>query len=173
VASSVLAGDPPKAAHLHCIDLDGSTTTVSDGVMLSNGLGFSPDGKTLYHSDSRSELVRAYAVSGQGEVSDWREFARVAGGIPDGLAVAMDGSVWVANANGGSVLVFESDGRLRESIPVPLPMVTSLCFGGPDLMDLYVVTGDRGGPRENCGSIYRMKAPVAGVPIPKAGVSPA
>ena len=82
-------------------------------------------------------------------MSAWRPFARVAGGgIPDGLAVAADGSVWVAIADGGCVIAFEPDGSERTRLPVPLPMVTSVCFGGDDLRDLYVVTGSRGGPSD-------------------------
>ena len=53
---------------------------------------------------------------------------------------------------------------------MPLPMVTSLCFGGDDLRDLYIVTGSRGGPRENCGTIFVMKADVAGLSLPPARV---
>ena len=170
LAYRVLAGEAPRPGHLHVIDLDGSVRTVSDGVLLTNGLGFSPDGGTLYHDDSRAGIIRAYRVTAAGEVAGWREFARVSGGIPDGMAVAEDGSVWVAMADGGRVLVFNPDGTVRTEIPVPLPMVTSVCFGGKALRDLYVVTGSRGGPRENCGTIYRMAAPVAGLPIHPARV---
>ena len=53
--------------------------------------------------------------------------------MPDGLKVASDGSVWVADAHGGQVIVFNADGTHRQDVPVPLPMVTSLCFGGDDL----------------------------------------
>ena len=58
----MFGGDPPKPGHLHVIDLDGTMRTLSDGVMLTNGLGFSPDGKRLYHSDARAPLVRVYDV---------------------------------------------------------------------------------------------------------------
>ncbi len=53
---------------------------------------------------------------------------------------------------------------------MPLPMVTSLCFGGDDLRDLYIVTGSRGGPSETCGTLYRTRADVAGLPLPLARV---
>ena len=159
-----------RPGHLHVIDLDGSARTVSDGVTLTNGLGFSPDGKTLYHSDSRIHTVRAYDVGEDGSVSPWRAFAPVHNGIPDGLAVAEDGSVWVAIADGGRVAVFEPNGSLREEIPVALPMVTSVCFGGNNLDHLYIVTGSRGGPGENCGTVYRMRTPVPGLPIAPARV---
>jgi gluconolactonase len=171
VAFKVFSDDEMIPGHLHVIDLDGSVRTISDGVMLTNGLGFSPDGRTLYHADARDAVVRQYEVSPDGNVSDWKPFVQANNGHPDGLAVAEDGSVWIAMAYGSRVDVFESNGALRESLPVPLPMVTSVCFGGPDLKDLYVVTGSRGGPSDNCGTIFRMRVDVPGLPISEAKVS--
>ena len=171
LAYKVFGGDPPKPGHLHVIDLDGGMRTISDGILLTNGLGFSPDGKLLYHSDARAPLVRVYDVKADGSVGPWRKFASLGEDrVPDGLKVASDGSVWVADAHGGRVAVFNADGSHRQDIAVPLPMVTSLCFGGDDLRDLYIVTGSRGGPRENCGSIFVVKVDVPGLPLPPARV---
>ncbi len=170
LAFRVFGGDPPRPGYLHVIDLDGSARAISDGVMLTNGLGFSPDGRRLYHSDSRSELIRVYDVHEDGSVGPWRVFARTANGVPDGMAVAQDGSVWVALAHGGAVLVLAPDGSERVRLPVPLPMVTSVCFGGDDLRDLYVVTGSRGGPHENCGTVFRARVEVPGLPLSPARV---
>ena len=171
LAYRVFGGEVPKPGYLHVIDLDGTMRTLSDGVMLTNGLGFSPDRSTLYHSDAREGFVRAYDVKDDGSVGPWRKFAAFApGGIPDGLKVASDGSVWVADAHGSRVAVFAPDGSPLKDIAVPLPMVTSLCFGGDDLRDLYIVTGSRGGPSEACGSIFRMRVDVAGLALPPARV---
>ena len=171
VAFKVFSDDEMIPGHLHMIDVDGSVRSISDGVMLTNGLGFSPDGRTLYHADARDAVVRQYEVSPDGNVSDWKPFVQANNGHPDGLAVAEDGSVWIAMAYGSRVDVFESNGALRESLPVPLPMVTSVCFGGPDLKDLYVVTGSRGGPSDVCGTIFRTRVDVPGLPISEAKVS--
>ena len=171
VAFKVFSDDKMIPGHLHLIDVDGSVRTISDGVMLTNGLGFSPDGRTLYHADARDAVVRQYEVSPDGNVSDWKPFVQANNGHPDGLAVAEDGSVWIAMAYGSRVDVFESNGALRESLPVPLPMVTSVCFGGPDLKDLYVVTGSRGGPSATCGTIFRTRVDIPGLPISEAKVS--
>ena len=166
----VFDGGDPKPGHLHMIDLDGSIHTLSDGVMLTNGLGFSQDNKRLFHSDARGGVVRVYDVLDDGKLSPWQAFVYTKDGHADGLAIAADGSVWIAMAYGSRVDVFEQDGKLRQSIPVPLPMVTSVCFGGADLRDLYIVTGSRGGPSENCGSIYKVRVDVPGLPIKKANV---
>jgi D-xylonolactonase len=171
LAFRVFGGEAPKPGHLHVIDLDGSMRTLSDGVMLTNGLGFSPGGTRLYHSDARAPLVRVYDMKPDGSVGSWRKFASLGdGGVPDGLKVADDGSVWVADAHGGRVAVFGPDGVHRRDIAVPLPMVTSLCFGGDDLRDLYIVTGSRGGPHDDCGSIFRVRTDVAGLALPPARV---
>lgn len=171
LAFRVFGGEEPKPGHLHVIDLDGTMRTLSDGVMLTNGLGFSPDGRRLYHCDARAGIVRLYDVNADGSVEAWKTFASLAPGVPDGLKVATDGSVWVADAHGGRVAVFEPNGKHRRDVAVPLPMVTSVCFGGDDLRDLYVVTGSRGGPHDNCGSIFRTRADVAGLPLPPARVA--
>lgn len=159
--------EEPKPGYLHVIDLDGSMRTLSDGVILTNGLGFSPDGKTLYHSDARGGHVRGYDVKPDGSVGPWRVFAEMGEGrVPDGLKVASDGSVWVADARGGRVAIFEASGKHRGDLAVPLPMVTSLCFGGDDLKDLYVVTGSDHSGRENCGTVFKTRVDVAGLAWP-------
>jgi len=172
LAFRVFGGDEPRPGLLHVIDLDGRARVVSDSVLLTNGLGFSPDGRRLYHSDARAGLVRVYDVAADGSLSAWQSFAALGpDGVPDGLKVAADGSVWVADAHGGRVAVFNADGTHRRDLAVPLPMVTSLCFTGPDLKDLHIVTGSRDGPTENCGSIFRTRADVAGLPLPPARVA--
>jgi sugar lactone lactonase YvrE len=171
IAFAIFRGEEPKPGNLYVIDLDGRVRRISDGILLTNGLGFSSDGRLLYHSDARRELVRVYDVLDDGSVGPWRAFAALGpGSVPDGLKVAADGSVWVADAHGGRVAVFGPDGRHRRDIPVPRPMVTSLCFGGDDLRDLYIVTGSRGGPSESCGTVYRLRSDVAGLPLPPARV---
>lgn len=160
----------PKPGGLHVIDVDGSSRRLADGILLTNGLGFSPDGRRLYHSDSAASIVGVYDVRPDGSVGPRRTFAPVEPGVPDGLAVSVDGAVWVAVARGSAVIVFEPDGRERERIPCPLPMVTSVCFGGDDLRDLYVVTGSDGTGGQNAGSVFRMRASVAGVPVAPARI---
>src|SRR6516225_6711332 len=150
IAYAIFRGEEPKPGNLYLIEVDG-------------GL--------LYHSDAGRGLVRVYDVLDNGSLGHWRAFAAMGSdSVPDGLKVAADGSVWVADAHGGRVAVFSPNGRHRGDVPVPRRMVTSLCFGGDDLRDLYIVTGSRGGPTDTCGTIYRMRADVAGLPLPAARV---
>jgi len=163
--------DEPKPGNLYCIDLDGTARIVGSDVLLTNGLAFSPDGRQLYHSESRRNLVRVYDVRDDGGLGPHRRFAAIDDGIPDGLAVAEDGSIWVAIAHGSRVDVFEPNGGLRHRIACPLPMVTSLCFGGDSLRELFVVTGSDGSGRENAGAVFRMAVDVPGLPVSPARVS--
>lgn len=157
--------------NLHVIDLDGSARIVAEDVLLTNGLGFSTDNTTLYHSDSRRQTVHSYDVHRNGDLGPKRTFASLDDGAPDGLAVSSDGAVWVAVAGAGCVAVFEPDGRLRARIAVPMPMCTSVCFGGNDLTDLYIVTGSDGVEGDREGSVYRERVGVAGLSVPIARVA--
>ncbi len=161
---------------LYMIDLDGSARKVGSGVLLSNGLGFSPDGKTLYHTDSRRDAVYCYSVNDDGTLGPKTMFVGQdsfpKGELPDGLAVSEDGAVWVAVAEEGyGLAVFNADGSLREHIEIPLPMCTSVCFGGPDLRDLYIVSGSEGVEGEKEGAIFRIRTEVAGLPVAPARVA--
>jgi gluconolactonase len=164
------ADDDPLPGQLFCIDTDGSARVVGGDVMLTNGMAFSPDGKLLYHSESVRHVVRLYDVAEDGSLSPHRTFAEVRPGVPDGLAVAEDGSVWVAVAHGSRVDVFEPDGSKRQEIPVEIPMVTSLCFGGDELRDLYIVTGTEGMDRDDAGCVFCLPVDVPGLPVAPAKV---
>jgi gluconolactonase len=163
-------GREPAAGSLHLINLDGSSQVVAEGISLTNGLAFSPDSATLYHGDSRVQTVWRYDVRADGTLSEKTVFAKTETGSPDGLAVAEDGSVWVALAGGGRVSVFAADGSERASIPVSQPMVTSVCFGGADLRQLYIVTGSDGAEGDRVGSVFVEPVDVAGLPVAVARV---
>ncbi len=163
-------GREPRAGALYLIDLDGSARVVAEDVQLTNGLGFAPDGKVLYHSDSRRQTVFCYAVADDGTLGEKQAFAVTTKGAPDGLAVSEDGAVWVALAGGGGgVAVYEPSGEQREMVDIPQPMCTSVCFGGSDLRDLYVVSGSDGSG-QNAGAVYRTRVDVSGLPVPPARV---
>ena len=171
LAFRIFKGEEMKPGKLYLIEVDGKTRKISDDILVTNGLGLSPDGRLLYHCDARRELVRVYHVADDGTVGHWRAFAAMGpGSIPDGLKVAADGSVWIADARGGRVAVFGADGRHRRDIAVPRRMVTSLCFGGADMRDLYVVTGSWGAASERTGTVYRLRSDVAGLALPVARV---
>ena len=157
---------------LWMLDLDGSAHVVGHDVLLTNGLGFSPDGRTLYHSDSLRSAVMKYAVHDDGKLGPKQHFADMVRGHPDGLVVSEDGAVWVALASGGSgVGVYNPDGSLRTHIDIPLPMCTSVCFGGEGLRQLYIVSGSEGVESDRAGAVFVTDTDVAGLAVGPARVS--
>ena len=99
-------------------------------------------------------------------------FVTTDNGVPDGLAVSADGAVWVALARGGGgVAVYDPDGGFRQHIAIPHPMCTSVCFGGQDLRDLYIVSGSDGLEGDKRGGVFKSRTEVAGLPISSARVS--
>lgn len=172
-SSPVFADDrEPAAGDLWMIDLDGSSRVVGHEIWLTNGLGFSPDGSTLYHSDSSVGTVWRYAVHDGGELGPKETFATMDDGVPDGLAVAEDGSVWAALARGGhGVAVYDNGGERIDFLKIPQPMCTSVCFGGDDLRDLYVVSGSDGSDSDAAGAVHRVRVAVAGCAVAPARVA--
>ncbi len=163
-------GREPQSGDLYMIDLDGSSRKVAEDILLTNGLGFSPDGKTLYHSDSSRQLVNCYDVQSDGTLGPKREFATTSQGAPDGLVVSSDGCVWIALAGGSGVAVIDPGGNQSDFIEIPQPMCTSVCFGGEDLKTLYIVTGSDGSDSERAGAVYSIATEVAGCPVAPARV---
>lgn len=153
-----------KTGSLFVIDLDGTSRVVADDVQLTNGLGFSPDGRTLYHSDSMRNVVYAYDVRDNGDVAPRRTFVQTGEGMPDGLVVDSAGTVWVALPFGGEVVGYDPAGRTVGRHRIDEPMVTSMCFGGPDLRDFYIVSGSEHMDSDRAGSIYRTHVEVPGQP---------
>jgi gluconolactonase len=148
------------------IGVDGEASELYGGVGLSNGIGFSPDGRRLYHCDT---AARSILVSEPGRTKP-EPFARLEVGAPDGLAVDADGGVWVASFGGGCVLRYAPDGRLDRRLEVPARNVTSLCFGAEDRRDLLVATADNREDAARNGTIFRTRCSVAGLPAPPARV---
>lgn len=151
------------------IEGEGRATELYADVGLSNGIGLSPERSRLYHSDSAARAVWVHDVAPDGAVSNRRQL-RLPKGFPDGLAVDAEGGVWVAVFGEGCVGRFDPDGKWEREVAVPARSVTSLCFGGPDLRDLYVVSADNTDDPARGGSVFRTRSDVAGLPVPPARV---
>ena len=152
------------------IDGEHSATQVYGDVEFANGVGFSPDERTIYHSNYSAGVVLAHDLADDGSAVNRRVFARMPKGNPDGLAVDESGCVLVALAPGGGVARFHPDGSLERIIDVPSRFVTSLCFGGDDRRDLYIVTADNSDDISRGGTIFRTHVDVPGLIAPLARV---
>jgi sugar lactone lactonase YvrE len=125
------------------LDPDGQVRRLESDIHFSNGPCWSPDFKTFYFSDSWTRVTYAYDYDLEaGEVSNRRVFAdtHALGGVPDGATVDRDGLVWIAIPHGGKIAAFRPDGRLERTVEMPVPLPTSVTFGGPDLDLLFVTT---------------------------------
>jgi sugar lactone lactonase YvrE len=135
------ASEPDGA--LFCFDGLASARRVDAGFLVSNGMGWSPDDRTMYFTDTGSGTVFAYDFDAErGAVRNRRVFVRLppAEGRPDGLAVDASGYVWIALWDGWRVVRYAPDGRFDREIIMPVPRPTSCCFGGDDLRTLYVTS---------------------------------
>lgn len=121
---------------------------------VSNGVAFSPDGRTLYHADTTTHRITAYAYDlASGTVGAGRLFQQFSmdksagyGGRPDGAAVDSEGAYWCAMFEGGRLLRFSPDGVLLQEIALPVRCPTMLAFGGEDLRTIYVTTARNNRP---------------------------
>ena len=130
-------------------------------IEFANGLGFSPDGRTLYHSNYSVGVVLAHDVAPDGTAANRRVFARLPRGEPDGLAVDEAGGVWVALGSGAALARFTPDGKLDRTLDVPASFVASLCFGGADRRDVWIATA---------GALLKTRVDVPGLIAPPARV---
>jgi sugar lactone lactonase YvrE len=150
---------------------------VDAGFAIANGPAFSPDGCTTYFSDSATRQVFAYEMAAANAAPrNRRLFCRFADGegLPDGLTVDADGCLWIAHWAGARISRWTPEGRKLTEIPIPAHHVTSLCFGGPDLTDLYVTSAWDGmdaaarAAAPSSGDLFRLSSGAKGIAEPRA-----
>lgn len=125
------------------IEPDGSVHRQFGGIIVTNSVVLSPDGRTLYMSDTRRFILWAFDIDpDEGVLSNRRIFVdhTATGDRPDGACVDAEGFLWNAIFAGGRVVRYAPDGRIDRVVPVPVTNPTCVCFGGPDLRTLYITT---------------------------------
>ena len=159
------------AGGLYRLDAERNVELMVPGVSVSNGLGWSPDGRLMYYIDSPQGRVDVFDFDAtSGAIANRRPFAQVKGGDPDGMAVDAGGGLWVAIWGAGKVLHFLPDATISDEIELPASRVTSCCFGGPELRDLYItsawqgMTADQRAREPLAGGIFRSRPGVQGQP---------
>ncbi|MEK8045754.1 SMP-30/gluconolactonase/LRE family protein [Ideonella margarita] len=162
---------------------DGELSRQADGITVSNGLAWSPDGRTQYWSDTKAHTIYAFdADPATGEVSGRRVFAtfpvKQAGqdlstyaGRPDGAAVDSEGCYWTAMFEGRRLLRLSPAGEVLQTVHLPVQCATMPCFGGDDLRTLYVTTARENRPAAElaeqpwAGQVLQMRVSVPGLPV--------
>ena len=182
------AKDGPKGA-LYCLEMQGGSVRLNrmaDGVSNANGLGFSPDAKTLYWADTTAHRVRAWDwAMAPNTLTGERVFRQFGlkpegwtpaspepyGGRPDGATVDAAGRYWVAMFEGAQVLGFAPDGDEVAALALPVQCPTMPCFGGDDLRTLFVTTARKGRPADEIaqkpasGSVIWRRVDSPGLPV--------
>jgi sugar lactone lactonase YvrE len=173
------AGQPEGAGSLYRLATDGSVQQMVAGIRISNGMGWSPDFRSMYYIDSAAYGVDVFDFDLEaGTVRNRRRLisAPVSEGYADGMAVDARGYLWVAFYRGGAVRRFAPDGIFDRELSLPVTQVTSCCFGGNDLEDLYVTTAGvptyDGEGEPLGGSLFRARPGVSGLPTWPFGGKP-
>ncbi|GAA0607795.1 SMP-30/gluconolactonase/LRE family protein [Sporichthya brevicatena] len=173
-AGRLYIGSVPKdhengLGRLYRVQTDGAVDVLAEDVRITNGLAADPTGTALFHVDSPRKVIWRYALP-SGERTDFVS-TEAYPGVPDGIALAADGTLFVALAGGALVVAYDPVGAVIAEIEVPARLVTSVCLGGPDLRTLFVLTGvNEEYPDAAGGSVFAMPAPTAGLPAPAAAV---
>jgi sugar lactone lactonase YvrE len=149
----------------------GTVAPMDEGYVITNGPALSPDGRTLYHTDTLEKCVYAFDIGADGTLSNKRPFVRIeGGGYPDGMAVDAMGCVWVATFGGWRIDRFDTDGRKVGEVAFPCANITKLAFGGPDLRTVYATTARKGlsaaelAAQPLAGALFTFRSETPGLP---------
>lgn len=169
----VYCGTMPGTNHpasLYLLATDGSLSKVLGDITVSNGMGFTPDLRQMYHTDTRRHVINLYDYDRDtGAIRFNRVFVRLPedDGRPDGMTVDAEGYVWSGLFAGGCLVRFAPDGREDTRLALPALNVTCPTFAGEDYADMYITTGGGQNRAENgplAGSLFRVRPPLGGVP---------
>jgi D-xylonolactonase len=166
-----LSGTSGAPAHLYRFAPDGTLTMLFDDIGLSNGIGFSPDRRTMYLSDTNNRRIyRMDYDDTTGSVTNRSILIadHPGEGYPDGMTVDAGGDLWIARWDGRAVYRHRPDGTCVGRVLIPARKVSSIAFGGSDCRDAYVTSalGSESRPEEGelAGSLFRLRLPTRGVP---------
>ena len=158
---------------LYRYDASGTRDSGLPPVTITNGPAISPDGRTLYHTDTLGRTIHAVEMHDDGTLGTMRPFVRIeeGAGYPDGPVVDSAGCVWTGLYGGWGVRRYAPDGALIESVRLPTANVTKIAFGGPDLRTAFATTARKGldaaalAQQPEAGDLFAFEVDVPGLPI--------
>jgi sugar lactone lactonase YvrE len=165
-------GEAQPTGSLYRVGPDGVPVAADRDYIITNGPATSPDGRTLYHTDTLGKKTYAFDVQPDGSLSSKRLFASYSHkeGYPDGMAVDAEGFVWIAFFGGWRIDRYSPRGELVSTVRFPCSNITKLAFGGPDLRTVYVTTARKGLSVDElqqqplAGGLFTFRSDVAGLP---------
>ena len=172
-AGRVFCGTMPtqtRLGRLYRLDPDGTLRIVLEGIGTSNGMGFTPDRRGMYYTDSRKhEIYLLDYDQASGALSNQRVFVKTPDddGVPEGMTVDAQGYVWSARWDGRALFRYSPDGGLNRRIEFPANKVSCPTFGGEDYEDLYVTTAggpDKATEGDGAGALFRLRPGIQGIP---------
>jgi sugar lactone lactonase YvrE len=172
-AGRVFCGTMPTSeqlGRLYRLDTDGTLTELLDGIGCSNGMGFTPDGRHMYYTDSPKHEIYIFNYDPtSGAITNQRVFVRTpeGEGSPDGMTVDAEGYVWSARWGGGCLVRYTPEGIEVLRVPFPAHKVSSVVFGGPTYSDMYVTTANQEGKEKEgpgAGALFRLNLGIRGEP---------
>ena len=175
-AGSLTYSEDSNVGSLWRLDRDRRATPVMNGITISNGLCWSPDGATMYHVDTPTRAIRAFDYDqDEGMPSNPRVLVETDadGGWPDGSITDSEGCIWNAEWDGARVVRYTPEGKVDRVVKVPAKRATCAAFGGPDLKTLYItsawdrMTKDDRDAWPHSGDLFAVEVDVAGLPDPK------
>ncbi len=143
-------------------------------VCITNGPALSPDGATLYHTDTLGRRILASRLGADGVPCDTRLFATIedGAGYPDGPTVDSEGCVWTGLFGGWSARRYDPFGHLIDTVKFPVANITKIAFGGADLRTAFVTTARKGlsaaelAAQPLAGALFSFQADTAGIAQP-------
>lgn len=163
-------GETEATGELWRLDALGEATAHDSGYVITNGPAFSPDGRTLYHTDTLERVIHAFDLAPDGSLSGRRVYARVDRGYPDGPAVDARGCVWTGLFAGWGLDRYAPDGQRIGHLALPVANVTKPAFGGADGRTLYCTTAWKGlsaverAAQPLAGGLFRVRVDTPGAP---------
>jgi sugar lactone lactonase YvrE len=161
---------------LYCLQGDDACRLMDKNITVANGIGWSPDRRTMYFTDSFRYAIYAYDYSAEaGTIANRRTFVQTSpdGGIPDGLTVDTEGFVWSACCGGWRVVRYTPEGKVDRECRLPVANPTSCAFGGKRLDELYITSASLGLSEEEkrqhpkSGDLFCLRAGITGMDEPR------
>jgi len=164
-------GQAQPSGALYRLGRDGVLARADDSYIITNGPAISPDGRTLYHTDTPLRRVYAFDLREDGRLADKRVFLQLPeGSRPDGMAVDSEGHLWIALFGAGRIERYTAAGVLVGTVQFPCTNITKLAFGGDDLRTAYVTTAAKGLSEEQrraqplAGALFAFRVDTPGLP---------